>query len=449
MKLTYISALSASISLASAHAIPPARGQEAGDLTFLDRYFGPILDKQEGNVRKQSAEIQQRLQRQVHSFDAYDPDHEDLEFRDTHLNIPPPDYVDDLGNDYMPEFAGVDGFAHLPIYECFGLSNEATSNGNGNSKQQSKPSFDIAIVGAPFDTGVSYRGGARFGPKGIRSGARRLGKFGSYSIFHDGFNPYDDWAKIVDCGDVPMTPFDNRVALNQLYRAHRAIHNQTVVDVKKANEQNLTTAPRIITLGGDHTITFSALRSAYEIHGPVAVIHFDSHIDTWDPLVLGGNISTYAHLNHGTFLHFAHEKGYLLDGKNIHVGLRAPVMSRHHDVEHDRECGFASLTARDVDTMGIKAMARKIKETVGDAKVYISFDIDAIDPAYAPGTGTVEPGGFTTREILTLLDLLQGLNIIGADVVEVAPMFDTNGEITVMAAAQLVDTFLQLMIMGK
>ncbi|VVT46910.1 uncharacterized protein SAPINGB_P001448 [Magnusiomyces paraingens] len=397
--------------------------------TFMDRYFGPLL-----NSNNNQAQIQGHLQ---HPFARYDPDNDGVQFHDAQVNIPSPDYVSDLGPDNMPEFAGVDGFAHLPIYQCFGLDPDAI-----------KPSFDVAIVGAPFDTGVSYRGGARFGPKGIRSGSRRMGKFGSYSAFHNGFNPYDDWAKVVDCGDAPMTPFDNRIALNQLYRAHRAIHNLTVTNTSKAKELNTTTAPRIITLGGDHTITFSALRSAYEIHGPLAVVHFDSHIDTWDPQVLGGNISTYAHLNHGTFLHFAHEKGYLLDGHNIHVGLRAPYIRRKKDVEHDKECGFAKLSARDIDRIGVAAMARKIKEHVGDAKVYITFDIDVIDPAYAPGTGTTEPGGFSTREILTLLDELQGINLIGADVVEVAPAFDTNGDITVTAAAQVIDSFLQLMIMN-
>lgn len=423
MKINALTLLAAYATAATAHPAPAAG-------TFLDKYFGPL-------AADSHQESQQRQGQ--HPFARYDPDNDNLAFHEAQLNIPPPDYEGDLGTEYMPEFAGVDGFAHLPVYQCFGVPSD--------SGAVEKPKFDIAIVGAPFDTGVSYRGGARFGPKGIRSGSRRMGKLGSYSSFHNGFNPYDDWAKVVDCGDVPMTPFDNRVALNQLYRAHRAIHNHTVEDTEKALKANDTTAPRIITLGGDHTITFSALRSAYEVHGPIAVIHFDSHIDTWDPLVLGGNISTYAHLNHGTFLHFAHEKGYLLDDHNIHVGLRAPYIRRKKDASHDRECGFAKLTARDVDKIGIQAMARKIKERVGDAKVYITFDIDVIDPAFAPGTGTTEPGGFTTREILTLLDELQGINLIGGDVVEVAPAYDTNGDITVTAAAQVIDSLLQLMIM--
>lgn len=354
-----------------------------------------------------------------------------FEFLPNKLTLPEADFVGDLGVEYMPLFAGVDGFAHLPVYSCFGPANSTNLD-----------EFDIAIVGAPFDTGVTYRGGARFGPKGIRSGSRRLGKFGSYDPLHDGFNPYADWATIIDCGDVPMTPLDNRIALDQLYRAHRAIH-------QRGSESSKQTQPRIITLGGDHTVTYSALRALHEVHGPVAVIHFDAHIDTWDPSVLVPNTSSYAHLNHGTFLHFAHKKGYISQGHNVHVGTRAPLTRRHKDANHDRECGFTTLAAQDIDLLGIAKMAEAIKARVGDHKVYLSFDIDALDPAFAPGTGTTEPGGFSTREIVALLDQLQGINLVGADVVEVAPAYDTNGEITVLAAAQIVNSFLQLMVMKE
>lgn len=394
---------------------------------FLDKYFGPDTD---------AATFSSNSQQQQQPLAAFDPANDNIqnqEFHDAHINLPGPDYVKDLNGDAMPLFAGVDGFAHLPVYDCF------------NYKEDNSPKFDIAILGAPFDTGVSYRAGARFGPRGIRLGSRRMGRYASYSSYADGFNPYDSWAKVVDCGDVAMTPFDNRLALNQLYRGHRAIHNLTTVSEDPTQRYN-SSVPRIVALGGDHTTTFAALRSIHEVHGPVAVIHFDAHIDTWDPQALGGNISSYSQLNHGTFLHFAHEKGYLLPGKNMHVGLRAPYIRRHKDAEHDKECGFAKLYARDIDRIGIEAMARKIKERVGDSKVYISFDIDTIDPAFAPGTGTAEPGGFSSREVLALLDLLQGLNVVGADVVEVAPDYDSSQN-TVLIAAQIADSFLQLMMM--
>lgn len=392
---------------------------------FLDRYFGPD---------NEAVEIQQ--QQQQKPLAAFDPANDyvlNQEVHDTHVRIPSPDYVKDLNGPSMPLFAGIDGFAHLSVYDCF----------NYNSSEPA-PEFDIAILGAPFDTGVSYRPGARFGPRGIRLGSRRIGRGGAYSSYQDGFNPYASWAKVVDCGDVAMTPFDNRVALNQLYRGHRAIHNLSSTNTDPTHKYT-SSAPRIVTLGGDHTITFSALRSVYEVHGPVAVIHFDAHIDTWDPNMLGGNVSTYSQLNHGTFLHFAHEKGYLVPGRNMHVGIRAPYMRRHKDAQHDTDCGFERLYARDIDRIGIEAMARQIKERVGDSKVYISFDIDTLDPAYAAGTGTAEPGGFTSREVLELLELLKGLNIVGADVVEVAPDYDVSQN-TVLIAAQIVDSFLRLMV---
>lgn len=342
------------------------------------------------------------------------------------LQYPDDDYFDDLN-----AFSGIVTFAHLPQANCFV---------DPNSKHA--PSYDIAIVGAPFDTAVSYRPGARFGPNGIRQGSRRLGAGLSPVRGFPGsklrkLNPYDSNYKIVDCGDVPMTPYDNRIALNQLYRGQRRIHNQTTV---KETEQ----VPRIITLGGDHTITLMALKSAYEHHGPMAVIHFDSHIDTWDPKILGGGITKRQSINHGTFLHFAHENGYIADGKSLHVGIRAPFIDPS-DEQHDYDCGFEKIVARDLDIIGIKGITRQIKDKVGDLPVYLTIDIDVLDLSVAPGTGTPEPGGLTSRELLTILDGLEGLNIIGADVVEVLPAFDTNGDITTIVAAQVIDSILGLM----
>ncbi|SCV03832.1 LAME_0H13586g1_1 [Lachancea meyersii CBS 8951] len=338
---------------------------------------------------------------------------------------------DDLSSD-LQLFSGIVTFAHVPMARCFD---------HRKAKKESSQ-FDIAIVGAPFDTAVSYRPGARFGPNGLRQGSRRLGGgilpvrgFPGSKLRH--LDPYDAGYKIVDCGDVPMTPFDNRIALNQLYRGQRAIYNRTTIreDLK---------VPKVITLGGDHTVTLMALRAAYEHHGPVAVIHFDSHIDTWDPKVLGGGITKTQSINHGTFLHFAHEWGYIADEKSMHVGIRAPFLVKS-DEKHDYDCGFEKIVARDFDILGFQEVVDKIKTRVGDLPVYISVDIDVLDIAVAPGTGTPEPGGLTSRELLTVLDGLEGLNVIGADVVEVSPAFDSNGEITSIVAAQVVDSFLGLM----
>lgn len=333
---------------------------------------------------------------------------------------------DELSTDLVI-FSGIVSFAHLPIARCFVPGTE---------------DFDIAIVGAPYDTSTSFRPGARFGPNSIRQGSRRLGRGLSPVRGFPGsklrqLDPYHAGYKLVDCGDVPMSPFDNRVALNQLYRGQRSIHKNK--SLRKPGQP-----PKIITLGGDHTITLMNLRSAYEQWGRLAVIHFDSHIDSWDPRVLGGNITKSTSLNHGTFLHYAHERGYLAPNSSIHVGIRAPFLDSN-DEKHDFECGFEKIVARDVDIVGIMGVVEHIKQHVSGWPVYLTLDIDSIDMAVAPGTGTPEPGGFSAREILTILDGLEDINIIGADVVEVSPAYDTNGDITGTIAASVVDSVLGLM----
>lgn len=222
-------------------------------------------------------------------------------------------------------------------------------------------------------------------------------------------------------------------------------------------------------LGGDHTVTLAALRSTIDHWGVVNVIHFDSHIDTWDPTRLGGGITDYASVNHGTFLHIAHEEGLISNGSSIHAGIRAPLGSQHKDLDNDAQCGFQIITARDIDELGAKGVIKKLKERTGTGNVYITVDIDVLDPvsisyplppspkpnfdiqtdvrqAFAPATGTAEPGGWTTRELLTILDGLAGMNVIGADVVEVAPVYDNNGETTCLAAAEVARSLIGLMV---
>lgn len=228
---------------------------------------------------------------------------------------------------------------------------------------------------------MTARPGARFGPHGIRSGSRRISPAFSWSVY-TGENSFRSWARIVDCGDAPLTFLDNTVALAQLEHSHRWISG------RKANASEVSQTPRILTLGGDHTTTLPALRAAHARWGPVSVIHFDSHIDTWDPDVLGGGISHYAGVNHGTFLHIAHEEGLILNS-SIHAGIRAPYAKRkgaNDDLKNDRRCGFEIVTARDLDQLGPDGVIEKLKSRVGDSKVYISVDIDVLDPAFAPGT---------------------------------------------------------------
>ncbi|KAH7088809.1 arginase family-domain-containing protein [Paraphoma chrysanthemicola] len=325
----------------------------------------------------------------------------------------------------QPKFAGLMTYANLPYVHCLAADGEEVER------------FDIAIMGAPFDTGVTARPGARFGPAGIRQGSRRITPTAGWDIY-TGENVLLDWAKIVDCGDAPLTFLDNTAALKQLDKAHK------IVSSKRTTASDYTT-PRIVTLGGDHTTTLSALRSTFERWGPVSVIHFDSHIDTWDPKVLGGGISHYAGVNHGTFLHIAHEEG-LIRNTSIHAGIRAPVIRPKGDVRNDLRCGFEMVKARDIDRLGTQGVIDRLKKRVAGTKVYISVDIDVLDPAFAPATGTSEVGGWSTRELLTILDGLEGLEVVGADVVEVAPVYDSAGETTVLAAAEVALSLIGLMV---
>ncbi|EXJ81966.1 agmatinase [Capronia coronata CBS 617.96] len=323
------------------------------------------------------------------------------------------------------KFAGLTTFSNLPWVHCLSPDNDVEK-------------YDIAFLGAPFDTGTTGRPGARFGPTGIRLGSRRIEAPVAWSPYtHD--NTFLSWARIVDCGDAPLTFLDNTVALQQLGEAHKIVSGRT------ANTTEVASVPRIITLGGDHTTTLAALRSTVNHWGPVSVIHFDSHIDTWDPKVLGGGISHYAGVNHGTFLHIAHEEGLILNS-SAHAGIRAPTMNKKYDWKNDKRCGFEIITARDIDKIGVQGIIEQLKIRVGDSHVYISVDIDVLDPAFAPATGTVEVGGWTTRELLSILDGLEGLKVIGADVVEVAPAYDNVGETTVLAAAEVAHSLMSLMV---
>ncbi|KAM0276845.1 hypothetical protein ACHAQH_006321 [Verticillium albo-atrum] len=331
---------------------------------------------------------------------------------------------DDVDLTDSNHYSGIRTFANLPYVNCFS-DRDAKDN-----------KYDIAILGAPHDTTTTGRPGARYGPSGIRTGSQRKGP--EWSIY-TGRNPLADWATIVDCGDAHLTWLDSRISLKRLDKAHQ------VVAGRPAANTSVSATPRILTLGGDHTTTLSALRSTFERWGPVSVIHFDSHIDTWDPAVLGGDISDYAALNHGTFLHIAHEEHLILNS-SIHAGVRAPLTRGKGDLRNDVRCGFEMVTARDIDRLGAQGVVSKIRERVGKSLVYISVDIDVLDPAFAPGTGTAEPGGWSTRELLAILDGLEGLPVVGADVVEVAPAYDTNGEITVLAAAEVAYSLVDLMV---
>ncbi|WP_328529894.1 agmatinase [Nocardioides sp. NBC_00368] len=277
---------------------------------------------------------------------------------------------------------------------------------------------DIAVVGVPFDTGVSYRPGARFGPAHVRESSRLLRP---YNPALD-VAPFDS-AQVVDAGDIAANPF----------------HIDEAIDTVHASALDLTAdGARLVTIGGDHTIALPLLRAAAEQHGPVALIHFDAHLDTWD---------TYfgAEYTHGTPFRRAVEEGILDTEALSHVGTRGPLYGKK-DLEDDRRFGFGIVTSSDVFRQGVDEVVDKLRQRVGNRPVYVSVDIDVLDPAHAPGTGTPEAGGLTSRELLEILRGFAGLNLIGADVVEVAPAYD-HAELTGVAASHVAYDLVSLLAM--
>lgn len=329
-------------------------------------------------------------------------------------------------------FSGISTFGRLPYFPCLASDTEK---------------YDIAFIGAPFDTGTSYRPGARFGPTGIRQGSRRLNLYGGYNVPLDA-NPFNDWARVLDCGDIPVTSYDNAYAIRQIEEGHNSILMRAPATDSKKKGPSLKgkTLPRVITLGGDHTITLPLLRSVNKAYGPVSVIHFDSHLDTWRPKVFGGAPTEQASVNHGTYFYHAHEGGLLANDSNIHAGIRT-TLSGLSDYENDGYCGFEISEAREIDTIGTAGIIKKIRDRVGtENPVYLSIDIDTLDPAFAPATGTPETGGWSTRELRTILRGLDGINFVAADIVEVAPAYDTNAEHTTMAAADVLYEVMTMMV---
>ena len=199
--------------------------------------------------------------------------------------------------------------------------------------------------------------------------------------------------------------------------------------------------PKIISLGGDHSLALAALRALNKIHkGPIAVLHFDAHLDTWHPSKYPSPWpSRQAEFNHGSMFWLASQEGLILNGSSVHGGLRTRLSgSDWGDYEDDDTQGFLRISADDIDDIGSKGIISQILERIGtEVPVYLSVDIDVIDPGLAPGTGTPEPGGWTTRELIRILRGVEGLNIVGADVVEVAPAYDGRGEQTALAGAQV------------
>jgi agmatinase len=290
----------------------------------------------------------------------------------------------------VPRYAGFSTFARLPRIDDV-------------------PTYDVAVVGIPFDAGVSYRPGARFGPGHVRQCSRVLRPYNPQMQV----SPFAT-QQVVDAGDIPCTPYDIATAVRQIEEHAGAL---------TAN------GARLITIGGDHTIAYPLLRVHRERYGPVALVHFDAHLDTWD---------TYfdAPLTHGTPFRRAAEEGLFVSGHSAHVGIRGSHYSPD-DLTSDAELGFTVVHCREFQTRTVEDVVAQLRETIGDHPLYVSIDIDVLDPGTAPGTGTPEAGGLTSRELLGILRGLVGVNVVGADVVEVAPAYD-HAEITSTAACHVV-----------
>ncbi|PHH91205.1 hypothetical protein CDD83_1311 [Cordyceps sp. RAO-2017] len=259
----------------------------------------------------------------------------------------------------------------------------------------------------------------------------------SQGVPERGRDALSEWAKVVDCGDVPMSWLDKQAALKNLDQAHRRVSRKTPANPDRSH------APRVLMLGGDHTTTLSALRSTRRRWGKVSMIHFDTHLDTGNA-GYGASLD-YSNLDHGSFLHFAHEEDLTLN-TSIHAGVHAALSEPKGDIENDVRCGFEFITNRDIDKLGVSSIIQRIRQRVGNSYVYVSIDIDVLDPAFAPGTGTPVSGGWSPRELLTILNGLNGLNVVGADVVEVAPVYDNKGETTTLAAAQIAVSLIELLV---
>jgi agmatinase len=275
---------------------------------------------------------------------------------------------------------------------------------------------DVAVVGVPFDTATSYRAGARFGPEAIRAGSTLL------RPYHPPLDA-DVFAaqSVVDYGDLDVTPGN----------AERTLHQ-----IAAGLEPLLRAGVTPLLLGGDHSITLGELRAHAAARGPVAVVLLDAHADTWD--------AYYGERYfHGTVFRRAAEEGLVRPERSVLAGMRGPLYSAA-DLGAARELGFELLTGAELGVLTPEQYGARVRERVGDAPALLSFDVDVLDPAFAPGTGTPEVAGLSPAEALALLRALAGMSFVGFDVVEVSPPYDGPGQTTALVAASVAYELLAL-----
>lgn len=265
---------------------------------------------------------------------------------------------------------------------------------------------DIVVTGLPFDAATTFRPGARFGPAAIRAASVQLAELSGRAFPFD-IDPFEHLA-IADYGDCPLDPG---------YPQH------VVAAVEGHARTILRSGAMMISMGGDHFVTYPLLKAHAEKFGPLALIHFDAHVDTWP--------DDGQRLDHGSMFLRAKREGLIDVSHSIQIGIRS----------FSTDEGFTVLDAPFVHEHGVKAVISRILETVGNTTAYLTFDIDCLDPAFAPGTGTPVPGGLSSAQALGILRGVEPLNIVGMDVVEVSPPYD-HAEITALVAATLMHDFI-------
>lgn len=281
---------------------------------------------------------------------------------------------------------------------------------------------DVAVVGVPYDGSVSYRSGTRFGPRAIREQSLLL--WGYHNVLQ--VAPFKT-LNVIDYGDVDVVPVD-------VQATHRAVEQEVGAIV--------SAGPKVIALGGDHSISLPLLRAHTRKHGPLALIHFDAHPDTWDR-----EFGEEYRYSHGTPFRRAIDEGLIDPQAYVQIGIRGPTAGPQ-DYRDALGFGLRMIAIDEAMQLGPAGVVEEVRRLIGERPAYVTLDIDALDPAYAPGTGTPEIGGFTSYQMQQMLRGLRGLNLIGFDVVEVSPPFD-HSHITAVLAANLAFEFLALLAVGS
>jgi agmatinase len=297
----------------------------------------------------------------------------------------------------IPRFAGIRTFMRAPhVTDLAGV--------------------DAVVYGIPFDTATSYRTGARFGPEAIRSASSLLRPYNPALAVN-----VVDALSIVDYGDVPVSPGDTE---------------RTYAQIEEALTPIVESGAFAVALGGDHSITLAELRALARKHGPMALVQLDSHGDVWEQY-FGQQYF------HGTTFKRAVEEGLLDAGASVQAGMRGSLYGAQ-DLQDARDFGFTVLSTDELRDLGAAGYGELVRAKAGARPVFVSFDIDFLDPAFAPGTGTPEVGGFSTAEALAFLRALRGITLVGCDVVEVSPPYDGPGMVTALAGATVVYELLSL-----